>query len=208
MNMEHDKADATRSKWLSQKSSSQKLAAEVVRRSQHLGESNIETVTNNLSKNNPRLAAFNTISNGFEDSWADIPDEEIPAVVDWFLAYWNALVKVLPDLGKLPLLKRQASRRESLAGWAITIHGYIRLARRLYNDKLGFELLDKLAENHVEDGTTYDYFSWDNPEWQRLGVVVPAVNKKGSRTLTARNSHQSRRAVAEALASKLGLNAA
>jgi hypothetical protein len=206
MNMEHDKADATRSKWLSQKSSAQKIAAEVVRRSPHLGESNVETVTNNLSKNNPRLAAFNTISNGFEDAWDDIADEEIQAAVEWFIQYWSALVKVLPELGKLPLPKRQELRRAALTSSAISVQGYIRLARRFYNEKLGFELLSKLAEKHVDpDGTTYEYFAWNNPEWQRRGVVVSAVNKSGTITLTARNSHQSRRAMAEALASKVGL---
>jgi hypothetical protein len=46
MNMEHDKADSTRSKWLAQKNIGQMIAREIVRRSPHLGEGNVETVTN------------------------------------------------------------------------------------------------------------------------------------------------------------------
>jgi hypothetical protein len=206
MNMEHDKADATRSKWLAQKNTSQQLAAAVVRSSPLLGESNVETVTNSLSARNPRLAAFNTIANGFEDAWADIPDDKVDEVVDWFVRYWEKLVAVLPMLGKLPIADRQTARRESLASWAISIHGYIRLARLLYDENVDLTVLDKFAEKHEENGVIYDFFAWDNPEWQRRGVVVPAVNKAGKTSLTARNSHQSRRAMGEAFAQKLGLS--
>jgi hypothetical protein len=68
MNMEHDKADSTRSKWLAQKNIGQMIARDIVRRCPHLGEGNVETVTNTLSIKNPRLAAFNTIASGFEEA--------------------------------------------------------------------------------------------------------------------------------------------
>jgi hypothetical protein len=61
-NMEHDKPDATRSKWLSQKNVGQQIARDVVRGSLHLGEGNVETVTNTVSSKNHRLAAFNTFA--------------------------------------------------------------------------------------------------------------------------------------------------
>jgi hypothetical protein len=206
MNMEHDKADATRSKWLAQKNAGQKIAREVVRRSPHLGEANVETVTNTLSKKNPRLAAFNTISSGFEEEWSDIPAEDLNKAVDGFLAFWEKMVEVLPDLKRLSLPARQKSRKDSMVGWAITMQGYIRLARQFYNEDHDLSLLKRLAEKHQEpDGTTYDFFSWSNPVFQRAGIIVPALNKKGETKLTARNSHQTRRAMAEALAVKIGL---
>jgi hypothetical protein len=207
MNMEHDKADATRSKWLAQKNESQKIAREIVRRSQHLGETNVETVTNNLSIRNPRLVAFNTISSGFEDAWADISPEEVEKVVEWFLRFWDELVGVLPDLRKLSMSERQRSRKSSLAGWAISIQAYIRLARRFYSENLDLSLLKGLAAPHVEpDGRSYQFFAWDNPLFQRAGIVVPAVSKSGETRLTARNSHQTRRAMAEVLAVKIGVS--
>lgn len=206
MNMEHDKADATRSKWLAQKNSGQIIAREVVRHSPHLGEANVETVTNNLSIRNPRLAAFNTLSSGFEEAWADIPPEDIEKVTEWFLAFWEKMVAVLPQLQRLPLSERQKSRRDSLVGWAISIQGYIRLARRFYDENLSLDLLDKLAEPYVEqDGDEHDFFSWDNPAFQRAGIVVPAVNVAGETKLTARNSHQTRRAMADVLSVKIGV---
>ncbi|HZR61557.1 MAG TPA: DNA sulfur modification protein DndB [Xanthobacteraceae bacterium] len=206
MNMEHDKADATRSKWLAQKNEGQKIAREIVRRSPHLGEANVETVTNNLSIKNPRLAAFNTFAAGFEEAWADTPSGDVEEVVTWFLSFWEKLVEVLPELKRLPLPERQRSRRESLAGWAIAIQGYIRLARRLYDAKLNLEVLRKLAAKEKDEkGKTYNFFAWTNPVFQKAGIIVPAVNKKGETKLTVRNSHQTRRAMAEVLSSKIGI---
>lgn len=204
MNMEHDKADATRSKWLSQKNESQKIAREVVRRSQHLGEGNVETVSNSLSIKNPRLAAFNTFSAGFEDAWGDVSAEDVEKVVVWFLAFWERLTEVLPELKRLSLPERQRSRKASMAGWAIAIQGYIRLARRFYDDELPLSLLNKLSEEHLDlDGKRYRLFAWDNPIFQRAGIIAPAVNKKGETKLTVRNSHQTRRAMADVLAAKI-----
>ena len=116
MNMEHDKADATRSKWLAQKNEGQKIAREVVRRSPHLGETNVETVTNSLSVKNPRLAAFNTISGGFEEEWADVPPEGVDKAVEWFLGFWEKLVTVRPELKRLSLPERQRVRKRVVGG--------------------------------------------------------------------------------------------
>jgi hypothetical protein len=206
MNMEHDKADATRSKWLAQKNVGQKIAAEVVRRSPHLGEANVETVTNTLSIRNPRLVAFNTLSSGFEEAWGDIQSEDVEKVASWFIDFWDKMVSVLPELGKLPLPQRQQSRKRSLVAWAIAIQGYIRLARQFYDDGHDTSLLKHLKEPQVEaDGQTVPFFAWENPEFQRAGIIVPAVNNKGETRLTARNSHQTRRAMAKVLAKKVQL---
>jgi hypothetical protein len=207
MNMEHDKADATRSKWLAQKNPGQLLARDIVRRSRHLGEGNVETVTNSLSIRNPRLAAFNTLSSGFEEAWSDIPVEDMEDVISWFLKFWDKLVDVLPGLRRLSLPERQKCRRESLVGWAIAIQGYIRLARYFYDGKLDLSLLQKLAEKHREpDGKEYDLLAWNNPLLQKAGILVPSVRKSGATKLSVRNSHQTRRAMGGVLASQLGVS--
>ena len=206
MNMEHDKADATRSKWLAQKNIGQKIAREVVRRSPHLKEDNVETVTNTLSIKNPRLAAFNTLASGFEEAWADIEPDHVEEAVVWFVAFWDKLVQVLPQLGRLPLTERQKSRRESLLGWAIAIQGSIRLARRFYHEHVDLNQLEKLAATYeTEDGTRHAFFAWTNPLFQQAGIIAPSINKKGETRLTARNSHQTRRAMADVLATRVGL---
>lgn len=206
MNVEHDKADASRSKWLAQKNIGQILARDLVRGSPHLGESNVETVTNTMSTKNPRLAAFNTFASGFEETWSDIAPEDTEKAINWLLRFWGKLVEVMPNLDRLSLPLRQKSRKDSLAGWAITIQGYIQLARRFYDENLDLALLERLTEKHVEpDGKPVDFFSWNNPIFQRAGIVVPSVNSRGETKLTARNSHQTRRAMAEVLATQIGL---
>jgi hypothetical protein len=205
MNMEHDKADATRSKWLAQKNAGQKIAREVVRRSPHLGEANVETVTNTLSIKNARLAAFNTLSSGFEEAWADIPEEDTEKAVVWFLAFWDKMVSVMPQLGKLPLTERQKCRKGSLVGAAIAIQGYIRLARLIYDGGYDLAMLEHLSEPTVQNGENHDFFATNNPLFQGAGIMVPSINTKGETTLSARNSHQTRRAMAEVLAAKVGL---
>ena len=90
-------------------------------------------------------------------------------------------------------------------GWAIAIQGYIRLARRFYDEGHDLSSLENLGEPHEDDGKHYNFFAWNNPVFQRAGIVVPAVTKKGEKRLTARNSHQTRRAMAEVMAKKVGL---
>jgi hypothetical protein len=48
-------------------------------------------------------------------------------------------------------------------------------------------------------------FSWSNVAFQRAGIIVPAVNKKGETKLTVRNLHQTRLAMADVLAAKFGI---
>jgi hypothetical protein len=64
----------------------------------------------------------------------------------------------------------------------------------------------RFTDKHKEaDGKIYNLFAWDNPVFQRAGIIVPAVNKKGETKLTVRNSHQTRRAMADVLATTIGI---
>jgi hypothetical protein len=81
------------------------------------------------------------------------------------------------------------------------------LARRFYDENLDVALLSRLSAKHDENGKTYDFFSWENPVYQRAGILVPSVNRKGETKLTARNSHQTRRAMANVLATQINLSA-
>jgi DndB-like DNA-sulfur modification-associated protein len=198
MNQEGDKADATRSKWLTQKNVGQKIAVQVVRTSPHLTDSNVETVSNTLSARNPRLAAFNTISKGFEDAWEDTDPAEIDGAAEWFISFWEKLVEVRPQLGKLSLPDRQKARKESIGASALAVHGYIRLARQFYDDAdFGLERLEELADD--------DFFKIDSPHWQARGIVVTDTNQAGLVTRSVRNAMQTRRAMTDALAAKVGL---
>jgi len=207
MNQEGDKADATRSKYLMQRNSGQQLAREVVRRSSHLTEQNVETVSNTLSAKNPRLMAFNTFSVAFEGNFNDVSDAQHEEVANWFTTFWDKLVAVRPELGLQMLPRRQQVRQGLIVGSAIAIHGYVGLARRFYHEGLEFARLDALADPVETDGGPIDYFALANPEWQERGIVVPGQSKSGETTLTTRNAIQTRRAMVDALAHKVRLDA-
>jgi DNA-sulfur modification-associated len=203
-NQEGKKADATRSKYLYQQNNGQRIAIEVVRRSPHLTDKNVETVRNSLAKKNLRLAAFNTISTAFEEAWRDIDLEHVPAAVDWFLTFWGSLVSVRPELGLLSLTERQAARKENLVGSAIAIHGYIHLARLFHDTDADVAALSALAEKvTLPDGSVVDFMSYDNPEWKERGVLIPS-RRSG---LSPRNALQTRREVARAFAERCGVQA-
>jgi hypothetical protein len=200
MNQEGDKADATRSKYLMQRNPGERIARELVRRSEHLTEQNVEVVSNTLSARNPRLGAFNTISKAIEGAFADASLEEVDDVVEYLLGFWDRLVDVRPELRLLSLSERQRVRKQSLAGSALAIHGYMGLARRIRDRGLGLEALEALRAEPGEE----DFLAMANPEWQERGIVVPSENRAGETTLAVRNALQTRRAMADALAERVG----
>jgi hypothetical protein len=202
MNMEHKKADATRSKWLHQTGPGQRLARELVRRSPHLGEDNVEIVSNTVSVRNPRLAAFNTFSAALETAdspWSQLPDGEVDQAAAFLVKFWDKLVQVIPELGRLTLAERQAARgnpARAMASSALGIHGYLRMAYRLYPDgdleALGALDGDGFFDPHV------------NQSYRDAGVVVPGSGRNSGK-LVARSSHASRRAMGEIFAARCGL---
>lgn len=201
-NQEGKKADASRSKTLYQVNIGQRIAVEFKRRCRHLGDTNIETIRNSVGIKNPRLAAFNTLSVPFEEAWADIGPDDLDSVVEWLCAYWDKLVEVRPEVGQLPIAERQRARRESLAGSAIAIHGYIRMARAFYEDGLDLDHLKNLnADVLTDDGEAEDFLSYENPEWVTRGILAPT--KSGN--LTTRNARQTRREMATAFADQCGI---
>ncbi len=122
------------------------------------------------------------------------------------LAYWDTLVGVLPELQRLDITRRTLVRETSVADSAIAIHGYINLARHLRAAEAPLTMLERLAEPVKLDGLDVPFFSRQNPEWQTRGVLVSAVKRNGARVLNVRNANQSRRAIAEAMSEKVGLD--
>jgi DndB-like DNA-sulfur modification-associated protein len=199
MNTQHKKADSTRSKFLYHRGPAQKLARELVRRSPHLGEVNVETVSNTVSMRNPRLAAFNTFSTAFEAAdgpWSTLTPDEVDGAATFLVKFWDKLVQVVPDLGVLPVDERQRARKESLSTSAIAIHGYLRMAHYLYPDG-DLSVLDRL---NGQDG----FFQMDNPLFTERGVTIPGSGRSSGK-LIVRSSHASRRAMGEILAQRCGL---
>lgn len=207
MNQEGKKADPTRSKWL-QRMGVTKLAGALVERSEHLRD-NVDTVRDRISKRNPRLCAFNTLSNAFEEHWADVDvtDEEgFRTDVDYLVTFWSKLVAVRPELGKLDINRRKRVRETLLVDSALAISGYIALARKMRGLGIGLAALERLGHKITVDGKQADYFSRENPLWEKIGVLVPGTKRDGTKVLSLRNARQSRQGMLSALAQLLGVD--
>lgn len=207
MNQEGKKADPTRSKWLHRVGVT-KLAGALVEHSNHLRD-NVDTVRDRISKRNPRLCAFNTLSCAFEQHWTDIDPDDEAAVrndLDYLLRFWDKLVVVRPELGKLDITRRKKLRETFLVDSALAITAYVALARKMREQGVGLAALEKLAQQVTANGKPVDYFSRENPLWEKTGVLVPATKKDGTKALNLRNARQSREAMLAAIAHLVGVD--
>jgi hypothetical protein len=207
MNQEGKKADPTRSKWLHRVGVA-KLAGAFVENSEHLRE-NVDTVRDRLSKRNPRLCAFNTLSGAFEEYWSDVDPQDEAALrgdVEYLTGFWKKLVSVRPELAKLNISRRKKVRETSLVDSGLAIIAYVALARKMREEGVGLEVLNKLAQQVTVGDKTVDHFSRENPLWKQAGVLVPVTKKNGTEALNLRNARQSRQAMLQALAELIGVS--
>jgi hypothetical protein len=207
MNQEGQKADPSRSKWLHQVGMT-RLAGELVKQCRHLND-NVDVVRDRLSRRNPRLCAFNTLSSAFENQWNEVdPDEQgaLQGEVDYMVKFWDKLVSVRPELGKLDLLRRQKIRETSLVDSALAIHAYVAIARKMREQGVGLAALEKLAGKVTVGGKLVDILSRENDVWEKAGVLVPKTKRDGTRALNLRNARQSREAMLDVLAGIVGVD--
>lgn len=180
----------------------QEVARRLVNGSAHLGQDNIEVLSNSVSASSHKLTAFNTISKAIETSWKGGPATaaDVEAQTSWLISAWDSLVKVRPEFGKLSTPARQEQRKTSIASTAVAIYGLIGAMSTMYAEHVDPDLAFKcLGAAEGEE----DVFAWDNPIWSKAGVVTPTGTDSGS--LTTRNSFQSRRAATRALQEVMAL---
>lgn len=185
------------------------LANRLVHGSSHLTFNNVEVLKNSVSASSAKLFAFNTLSKALEDHWSEIPhtEEGRDEQVKFLVEFWDRLVQVRPEFGRVSIDERRKLRGTSIAGSALSIHGIIAIAADIW--RLGGENLDclnRLSEPATAgNGTPVDYFAYKNPDWQAMGVLVSSVTSSGEARLTIRSSFQTRKAVASAMQSKVGI---
>jgi hypothetical protein len=217
MNQEGKKADPTRSKWLHRVGAT-KIAGALADQCESLRD-NVDTIRDRLSKKNPRLCAFNTLSGAFEAYWADSnPDDEkaFQADVDYGVRFWNKLASVRPELGKLDISRRKRVRETLLVDSALAISSYVAIAKKLRDEGIDISVLEKLSQPvsiHKTDAVSgkslgeaeVDFFSRENPVWEQVGVLVPSTKKSGAKVYTLRNARQTREAMLKQIHGFLGL---
>lgn len=208
-----EKVNDTVAKFVYQSNPGQAIARELMLASTHLGLDNIEVQRNTVSASSPKIAAFNTLSTAVENSWMHEPIGDVGIKEDaaYLADFWNALVQVRPEFGRLNLAERRDLRNTSVAGTALAIHGVIAVADAFYHspDPEDFSRLSALKSSVIAevDGKdeAVDYFSQANPVWTRNGVLVSSVAKDGTVRLNLRSSFQTRKAMADELKAKIGL---
>ena len=207
MNQEGKKADPTRSKWLHRVGIT-KLAGALVERSQHL-QDNVDTVRDRLSQRNPRLCAFNTLSRAFEEHWTDFNQDDEAALqkgVDHLVSFWDKLVGVRPELGKLDITRRKKVRETSLVDSALAIAAYVALARLMRDHDVDLSALDRLTATIMVNEKVIDFLSRENPLWEEIGVLVPVTKRNGTKALNLRNAKEPRKEMLKRLADLIGVH--
>jgi hypothetical protein len=208
-NTRGDKVNDTAAKFAWQQTLEQRLARALMEKSRHLGLDNVEVLTNTVSASSHKLVAFNTLAQAMESFWGGEPinERDVEEQADFLVSFWDALVSVRPEYGRLTKSRRQEFRGSSISGTALSIHGLIAVASTLF--KRGIDPLTVLpllkAETVGAAGGEPDYFSYENPLWVKLGVLVSAPDKDGKQRLQLRMSFQTRREMAAELHRHLSL---
>lgn len=202
-NTRGDKVNDSTAKYAYSETKEQELARRLVNGSAHLGQDNVEVLSNSVSASSHKLTAYNTISKAIEISWGGGPvtAADIEAQSSWLISAWDSLVKVHPEYGMLSTPARRNQRQTTIASSAVAIHGLIGAMSTMYADHVDpEEAFQRIAT--PEGGM--DIFSFENPIWRDRGVVVTSG---GADRLTTRNSFQARRAVSSILHAEMGLAA-
>lgn len=181
--------------------------------SRHLlqGTENVEKMRDSVSASSNKLAAFNTFSKAMETAWpAPVSEQEQEEQIAFLVRYWDRLATTCPAFGVLSLEERKTYRGSSLAGSALSLYGALAIARAIWKsaDRNDLSPLSRLTEPaHTGDGQTVDFFSYQNPDWTKIGALVSATTRGGDTRLTLRNSFQSRKAVSDCMLRKVGIAA-
>jgi len=205
-NTRGDKVNDTAAKFAWQATPEQRMARLLMMNSRHLGLDNVEVLRNTVSASSHKLCAFNTLSQGMETFWRGEPltESEEETQAKFLVDFWDALVTVRPEFGRLTTERRKQVRGSSIAGTALSVHGLIAAAYALYQHRIDpASVLPALKDMVEVDGQKVDYFSYENPLWLRIGVLALAETRDGTLRKQLRVSFPSRRAIAEELTRKL-----
>lgn len=207
-NTRGDKVNDTAAKYAWQATAEQRMARLLMMKSPHLGLDNVEVLRNTVSASSNKLCAFNTLSQAMETFWQGEPLTEAEELAQalFVVKFWDELVAVRPEFGRLTTEGRKRVRGSSIAGTALSVHGLIAVADMLNRNRIDpASVLPRLKEKVKVAGRQVDYFSYDNPLWLRIGVLALAEGKDGTQRKQLRVSFPSRRAMADELKRKLGL---
>lgn len=204
-NTRGDKVNDSTAKYAYAETKEQQLAQRLVSKSSHLGQGNVEVLSNSVSASSHKLTAFNTISRALEGSWRGGPvsEADVEAQSTWLIHAWDELIKVRPEYGMLSTPNRQEQRKKNIASSAVVLYGVIGAMSVMFVSHIDPAIAFKALERDDNGG---DLFAWTNPRWIDAGVVTP-TGASTRTSYTTRNSFPARRAAIRELCGVMGLTA-
>ena len=196
-------ANPTRSRWLHQADSYSALATQVVIGSKLHGH--VELVTNNISKNSPKIVTFNALVTAIKAGFPEVDESNCDEIQGYLVDFFDHLATVRPETGYLPLSQRKACRETLIGDSAVAFYGYGKLAADLKGFADWRDLLAKLGEpykcvNGRGEPWEGDLMSRANPLWE--GKVL--LQGAGGR-LQISNNRETRQFIYEKLREVVGL---
>ena len=162
------------------------LAKQVIQNSSALA-GNVNRVTDRLTATNPQVVTLSTLREMMKSFAPEqaLDASELAGAALVASSFYDKLVAVRPELGKLDLAERRKIRETLIVDAAVMMHGYAALMRA-YNEELArkgpvhanrewdrrIQYLARDAKYHYGKWSG-DFFSKENPLWQAVGIVKP-----------------------------------
>ena len=196
-------ANPTRSRWINQADLYSALTSQVVALSKLKGY--VELVTNNISKNSPKVVTFNALYTAVKAGFPELDDSNVDVIQPYLVSFVDELVMVRPETGHMPLSQRKIFRDNGIGDSALAFYGYGMLAGDLMEVESWRNRLADLREPYAcinKDGKPWagDLMSRENPIWEGKALLRGAGGK-----LQISNNRETRQFMHETLRGAVGL---
>jgi hypothetical protein len=178
------------------------LAKRTIDKSKSLNE-NVNRVTDRLTASNPQVMTLSTLREMMKSfaSSDEVDPPELEGLSQIAADFYELLVAVRPELGKLERPQRRKVREQLVVDAAVMMHGYAALMKDYNRDLATFGVAKAAKEwqnrlkmlsaekEYVFRKWSGDLFDKKNPLWQALGIVKPG---KDGLSLTVLNTGAAR----------------
>ena len=196
-------ANPTRSRWLNQADLHSALTSTVISHSRL--DEHVELVTNNISKNSPKIVTFNALATAIKAGFPELDESNCDEVRDYLIEFIDHLTEVRPETGYMPLAERKRVRESKIGDSAVAFYGYGKLAADLRGYQEWKDLLSRLGEPYHYNGPRGgpwegDLMSRENPIWEGKVLLRGSGGK-----LQISNNRETRQFIHEKLREAAGV---
>lgn len=202
-------AESTRAYVLSQTDPISKIVRELIDHPPF--QSNVETVTNRLSKSSAKMVTFGTLHDSIRDARRGAPGKAEDEVA-FYSRFFGLLSRARTEIGTLSAAERNRVRSELMVDQAVMFHAYVRLAEHVRveleaakipadGERVWEDWARRLEKLRAPNSPRKDLFTRVAPLWQQKGVIRPS--RSGG--LVVANTRDTRQIAYELLRDYLGV---